>query len=175
MARKSLAEDRMTQSFLTLQESESLDNAQARLKAENRVIGVYVNTDGKVTGDSIVCVDSKKWLLKTDRQTPLQTILDSPEVMSLINKGHPGIVVVEDDKPIGVLEPEPLRDYLVHEYEVHTRIAGDETLGGNPLLPLLVMKCKTCGVVNQLPEFDEGRTKCVNTTPGEHLLEVAWE
>jgi hypothetical protein len=175
MARKSLAEDRMTQRLLTLQESESLDSAQARLKAENRVIGVYVNTGGKVTGDSIVCADGKTRLLKTDRQTPLQTILDSPEVMSWINKGHPGIVIVEDDKPVGVLEPEPLRDYLVHEYEVHTRTAGDETLGGDPFLPLLVVTCTACGAVNQLTEFDEGRTKCVNTTPGEHPLEVAWE
>jgi hypothetical protein len=175
MARAALAEDYMTQDFLTLQGNEEIGSAQERLKAENRVIGVYVTAEGKLTNHFVIGSEGKRPLLLANRKTPLRTILDMPEIMSLINKGHPGIMLVDNDIPVGVLTSKPLQDYLVQGYAVYMRTAGDETLFGEPDVPRLVITCATCGTVNKLTEFDEGRTKCINKDHGEHVLEILWE
>jgi hypothetical protein len=68
-----------------------------------------------------------------------------------------------------------LQHYLLNEYKVLTGIAGgidfrDGELGGDVGIPLIKIACAKCDTLNELTDFDEGLTMCINKLPSEHIL-----
>lgn len=175
MAIEPTAEDRMDKNFLTFDTSTEISKAKDRLRQENRTIGVYLDDNSKAV--SIVCSEGFKPLLKADRKCTLRVIVDSAAILREITTGHPGIIIFEGDKPVGVLRRESLQHYLLNEYRVLTGIAGgahfkDVELDGvvGEGIPLIRIICATCDTVNELTDFDEGFTMCTHKLPGEHIL-----
>jgi hypothetical protein len=108
--------------------------------------------------------------LATTPETPLDSLLDNAAVLDYVNKGSPGLVVMAGNKLVGVL----LANALIQYFDEDRRMVGetlvDDTLDGVVDVPLLILYCAECGARNEVRQYVEGKTMCVNN----HLLIVHW-
>jgi hypothetical protein len=169
-----IAEDYMTMDFLTFDQGTTEETAQARLRNQNQILGAYVDADRKII--QVIGLNGIQPLVVVRRATRLRSIVNEPDIMNAINKGLPGIFVVEDMKPVGLITKTALSDYLRDDYKLSTGLVrggsfNDGTLGGDiGKVPLLKILCKECGTENAVKIYDAGYTKCINRNNGEHLL-----
>lgn len=163
------AGERMTTEFLKLEASLDPAEIQAQVQSASDSLAVIVDSDGQPV--RLVGPGGAGPLLTAGPDTPLRVILDSPGMVARINAGAPGVVIVEEDRLAGVLTGEALLNYLVNEYMVLSKGLGDQTLHGDFTQPRMVVECTTCGARNELDDFVEGHTTCVNG----HSLTVDWD
>jgi hypothetical protein len=158
----------MTASFTTLQQAAGVEQLKAELARSSNAVGVVVDSQGQ----PLWMLDSQGpyLLLQAALDVPLRAVVDSPEILERLNAGTPGIAVVEDERPVGVVTAETIRRYLLEDYSVHTKQMSDHVLAGSRLVPLIVITCATCGWRNELAAFYEGETQCHNG----HPLTVDW-
>lgn len=162
------AEEQMITDFLTLPEDLDLAEAQERLRGAGVPLAVIVDSSG--TPVQVISPAGPAPLLTAGRDTPLRAILDTPSMRDRINAGAP-VVVVEEGQPVGAVTESTLRNYLENLRVARPKTLGDDALGGGFTQPRMFIKCAKCGAMNELDEFVEDRTMCVNG----HLLEVDWD
>jgi len=121
-------------------------------------------------------------LIQVEATTPMERmVLD--DVTGLINRGAPAMVVVHNDRCVGILTAEAVSGYAMEHLDVTTEAMGDAAGGGwaeapqdidlpgQPATTPLTLTCATCGAENHVSYFVAGQTLCVNG----HPLEVAWD
>jgi hypothetical protein len=114
-----------------------------------------------------------RWaVLQASPDTTLGELLNDLTIVEQLQAGNPGVVVVDNDgRPAGIVTRAVLLDYVRTRLRVAGTLLGDETLLGVPKLAPLILECSTCHARNELREFVEGFTACVNG----HVLTVDWD
>lgn len=158
----------MIGSFFIAPDGMSLDEVQLRVRDQQLTLGIVKDQDGRLA--QVVGPHGPAPLLVAGRDTPLRAVLDLELLMERINAGAPGVVVLEGQQPVGVVDADILRDYLLNEYVASGTTLGDATLPGSYVQPRLVIKCACCGAANEVDDLVIGRTMCVNG----HALCVDW-
>jgi hypothetical protein len=129
---------------------------------------VIVDGDGRIVA---VVEGGRRWpALQVPPDVTLGELLEQLVIAEQLQAGNPGVVVVADDRPLGIVGRTALLDYMRTRYRVAGTLLGDETLPGVPRIPPLVLECASCHARNELREYVEGTTLCVNG----HLLGVDW-
>ncbi|MFI7635348.1 hypothetical protein [Nonomuraea sp. NPDC049400] len=111
---------------------------------------------------------------------PVTGLAASPGVLRLLNGGLPAVLVVEDGRLIGVLEPDGIRAELYEALEedgdaIGTVLDGsDWELHGlpNPPTGLIQVTCAACGHAGVIEEYPPPDGLCPNG--GDHLLVPGW-
>jgi len=173
MPQQPLAGDRMTDAFFVVPAGMSRAEAQRRVREEHLLLGIVAGDDRRY----VIGAEGLAPLLLVDARTPLQAILDSAPIMSQINAGAPGVIVLDNDRYAGVVGVDTLRAYYLNEYRSAPSTLGDgvsygdATLPGLHTQPPIVIICDCCGARNDLDGLVVGRTMCVNG----HVLCVNWD
>jgi CBS domain-containing protein len=136
---------------------------------------------GQVAADTVVDQEGRilalvecgrRWpALQAAPDSTLGEMLDELAIAEQLQAGNPGVVVADDGRPLGIVTRTTLLEYMRTGYRAAAALLGDETLPGIPRMPPLVIECSTCHQRNELREFIEGSTPCVNG----HVLSVDWD
>jgi hypothetical protein len=137
----------------------------AELAGSGRRFGVVTNENGEPT--LLLTRDGPAPAVQIHADAPMQRTL-SRDVLGLLNSGVPGLVVVRDAGPVGILSADTVSDYAMAHVAVRSGLMGDVELHGDPPVSRLKLTCTTCGTVNTVPFFVEGETRCSQG----HLLTV---
>ncbi|MER5372072.1 hypothetical protein [Streptomyces sp. NPDC002553] len=107
--------------------------------------------------------------------TPVSGLSALPGVLELINDGLPAVLIVEEERLIGLLDASLIKAELLRALEadgdaIGTVLDGDWQLYGAPVAPvgLVRVRCQVCGTVAEVDEFPISEVPC----PGDpgHLL-----
>jgi hypothetical protein len=97
------------------------------------------------------------------------------DVIELIDRGAPAIVVVQDSRCVGILTAEAIGGYALERLDVSAGAMADAAvdvdLPGVPPVTPLTLTCAICGAENSVTYFVEGETPCKNG----HALKVKWD
>jgi hypothetical protein len=157
LAQEPLAEEYMSTQFLILQGDLTRDEIHHRLLEARFELGIVVDSQN----NPVKLIGSSGFHpIKSGKDTSMRIIFDQWKGWIRDNKA--GVVVVDKDQVVGIIPASGLQDYWMNQYPGSPKGTGDVTLGGTPKQSLLLLKCKTCGTFNELPDFDPGRTLCVN-------------
>jgi hypothetical protein len=151
----------------------------SELGRSGKAFGVVADDSGRPV--QLLTADGRAPLVQVEAHTPMGRMVRS-DVVALINRGVPAMVVVHNDRCVGILTAEAVSGYAMAHLDVTTGPMGDATavlgeapididLPGQPVTKPLMLTCAVCGAVNSVPYFVEGETRCVNG----HPLEVAWD
>jgi hypothetical protein len=137
--------------------------------------------------DTVVVVDDAgrhRWVVGPAGRGPAVEISpDAPVsglsamsgVLELINDGLPAVLVVDEERLIGLLQASVIKTELLRALEedgdaIGTVMDGDWELYGAPVAPvgLVRVRCQVCGTVAEVDEFPISEVPC----PGDqgHLL-----
>ncbi|WP_406002275.1 hypothetical protein [Streptomyces sp. NBC_00829] len=106
---------------------------------------------------------------------PVSGLSALPAVLDLLNGGLPAVLVVEEERLIGLLDASLVKEELLRALEedgdaIGTVLDGDWELYGAPVAPvgLVRVRCQVCGTVAEVDEFPIAEVPC----PGDqsHLL-----
>jgi hypothetical protein len=129
----------------------------AELAGSGRSFGVIANENGEPA--LLLTRDGPAPAVQIHADAPMQRVL-APDVLGLLNSGIPGLVVVRDARPVGILPAGTVSDYAMAQFAVQSGVMGDVELHGDPIVNQLKLTCTTCGTVNTVPFFVEGETLC---------------
>jgi hypothetical protein len=160
----------MTTDFGIAPPSVDLAEAQRQMQSSNQALLIVLGEDQAPA--YVVGPQGQAPLLIASRATPLRNIIDTPSLMERINAGAPGVVIMDDDQPVGAITTDVLRDYQINQYMAYSQTLGDETIPGVPIHPRMTVICTCCKASNvDLTNIVVGTTMCING----HLLCVPWE
>ena len=108
-------------------------------------------------------------LVTIDADDPMHRVM-AGDIVGLITRGLPGLVVTRDSRVAGILTAEAVGDFLVEYGPVRSGLLGDHQLHGDPPVTPLTITCATCGTRNEVVFFLAGQTQCSQG----HPLTVAW-
>ena len=98
----------------------------------------------------------------------------APDIVSLLNSGVPGLVVVRDSSVAGILTAGAVSDYLAEHVPMRSGTLGDGQLHGDPAVRPLTLTCSTCGTRNVVRYFVAGAVTCAGA-PHPHALTITWD
>lgn len=144
----------------------------AELDRAGMALGVLADDRGRPV--QLLTRDGPAPLIQVEADTPMERMA-SGDVIGLVSRGVPAVVVTRDACCVGILTAETVSDYAMEHLGITTGAMGeaavDTDLAGDPLLTPLTLTCAVCGKVNSVPYYTEGETRCLSS----HLLQVAWD
>jgi hypothetical protein len=140
----------------------------AQLARSGRVFGVLADRDGRPV--LVLTRDGRAPLVMIDAMAPMRRTI-AADIVSLLNGGVPGLVVVRDSRVTGILSADAVASYLVRHTPTRSGLMGDEQLHGDAPVTDLTLACSTCGTVNTVPYFVAGHTRCSQG----HPLTITWD
>jgi hypothetical protein len=144
----------------------------AELARSGLALGVLADEAGRPV--QLLTRNGAAPLIQVEADTPMERMA-AGDVIGLIDRGVPALVVVRDGRCAGLLTERAVSSYVMAHLGVTTGVmgeaAGDGGLAGDPLLVPLMLTCAVCGRVNRVLYFTDGQTRCT----GGHLLKVTWD
>lgn len=150
MASQRTIGDVMTDAFaVTTQVDDSVEQFAVLLDEEGDVAGV-IGPSGAGPAFTITA------------ETPLDLAIRSPDLLSALIDGAPGLVVVAERRPVGVVSAEVLRQEVLRQTDVaNTRQLGiDHTTHGDRAgpSPKVRIRCRVCGLTNVFDRYSRAKT-----------------
>jgi hypothetical protein len=143
------------------------DEGAAELARSGRVFGVVTDSEGIPL--QLYTSAGLAPFVAIEADEPMRRVLGE-DVISLVDSGVPGLVVVRDAHVTGVLSAQVIYDFAAAQPTLRGGGTGDWQLHGDAPVKKLTLTCSTCGTKNEVVYFLDGQTQCVNG----HLLTVRW-
>jgi len=172
MARSMPLREMMHGDFALLAEGDKA-SLQRELSSGGQPIVVTVDPAGQVS--EVWSGQGRGTPIVASADTPAEDIAASSSLLRELNREGAAIVVVSDDRPIGIVLPDRFAEYLVEGRSLRVNTLnesapGDAGLAGDYTQSKLIVVCKTCGTRNALRSWVEGVTICANPAPPRHVL-----
>jgi hypothetical protein len=163
-----LVTDYMVTDFLQL----TAGGAAGATELDRSGIGIGVVADESGRPQELLTRDGPAPLIQVEATTPMERMIRG-DVIALLNRGAPAVVVIQDARCAGILTAEAVSGYALSDFAVTAGAMADGvdvSLHGDPRSGSLTLTCATCGAVNTVAYFVAGETPCVNG----HPLMVSW-